>query len=516
VRRWSDLDDDSLWVHVENVAGLVEAGLRQPGRRTGMQRGRVVVSAADQAAARAAVSALPGVELLAADTLLPIIKLRVGSPEALGRLRRLPHLEYVEPGAFPPAATGRGLDWNDGSGCSAHFYDGPWDNSLLWPGDLLPWNYRRMWIDSAWAWSTGRGVRVGLVDTGIDEGVRELNEYFTTGLSAGRSFIKEATRPYVGNAAPWHDTCGHGTRMASVVGAPRNGGYIMGVAYGADLYAVRVDDDVILSEVEATRYGIRRAATYAQIVTLAFGTPFHYSSIAQELDYWYWNSDRLIFAAAGTSPCWEPVKSVTFPGYLLTVITVTAFDYSGSIACNAHRGPEVDFAAYTDQPASGLSYLEPNLAGLAGSSGATAVMAGVTALYLSRNPAASRSQVLSALTVAASPTGGRSPIWGFGVPNVMCLMGEMCAMWIEGPSLIQTSGTYTWRAYQAGSPGPVAYLWNSGETTQTITRYVSVTPGTQEYTFTVGVTARDTRNGRQRFDAKSVTVRDPYGCPTCF
>ncbi|HEX9563538.1 MAG TPA: S8/S53 family peptidase [Gemmatimonadaceae bacterium] len=516
MKRWSDLDDDSLWQHIRDVGGIVDVGLRQPGRRSGMQQGRVLLSIAERGAGRSAVDALTGVDVLSVDTLLPILKLRLRDPDALGKLRRLPQVEYVEPGAFSADPSRRGLDWLDGSGCSTHLYDGPWNNTQVTPGDVLPWNYRRMWIDSAWAYSTGRGITVGLVDTGIDQGVKELNENFSSGWSAGRYFVKEATKPHLGASAFWHDTCGHGTRMASVVGAPRNGWGIMGVAYGADLYAVRVDDDVVLTEVEATRLGIRRAATFARIVTLAFGTPFSYSSISQELSYWYYNSDRVIFAAAGTSPCWEPIKSVTFPGNLSTVITVTAFDGTGSIACNAHRGYEVDFAAYTDQPAQGLDLFGRELAGLSGSSGATAVLAGVTALYVSRNPTATRSQVLSKLIAAASPTGGRSPIWGFGIPNVMCLMGEMCTAWIEGPTLIQTSGLYTWRAYQSGSPGPIAYQWSSGETTQSITRYVSVWPGMQEYLFTLNVTVRDTRNGRTRIDAKPVVVRDPYDCPTCF
>jgi len=515
VRRFSDLDDDSLWARVDLSGGLVNVGLRQPGRRTGVRQGRVIVAAADRIAGRDALAAIPGVEVIVEDTLLPVLTLRVRDQTSLGRVRRLPHVEYAEPGAFTDAG-GHGLAFQDIEfGCAVHGYAGPAGSIFVAPGDVLPWNYMAMSIDSAWAFSTGRGVKVGIVDTGVDEEVHELNADFATGWSMGRTFDKMATSS-AGGSTPWHDTCGHGTRMASAVAAPRNGRRIVGVAYGADLLAVRVDDDVVLTNVDATRLGIRVAAASARVLTLAFGSPFYYSSIAQELEYWYFNSDVVVFAAAGTSPCWDVFKQVVFPATLPTVLAVTAFDQNGGLACDAHYGPDVDFAAFTNQPVSGLAALGSELAGISGSSGATAVVAGMSALYLSKNPTATRFDLLSALTVSASPTGGRSPLWGFGVPNAMCLMGEMCTAWIEGPSLIQSSGTYTWTAYQRRSPGPITYQWSTGEKAQTISRYVSVTPGTQEYLLNLSVTVRDKRNGRTRIITKPVVVRDPWDCPTCF
>lgn len=514
---WAALGDDSLWKHVEASRGVVDVGLRRPGQANGLRRGRVMVSAAQRAAGRAVIAAVRGVEVVAEDTLLPILKLRVRDVGALGQLRKLPHVEYVEPGTFTGVSGRRGLAWNDLDwGCSTNGYAGPPINNYLPPGDVVPWNYSLMRIDSAWAFgATGRGITVGLVDTGVDDGQVELNERFSTSWSAGRTFTKEATKPRKGVKNSWDDTCGHGTRMASVVASPRNGYGMLGVAWGANLYAVRVDDDVVLTEVEATRLGIRRAAEQSQVVAMAFGTWAYYTSIAQEIDYWYFNSDRVMFAAAGTYPCWDPVKVVSFPGTLSTVLTVAALDEMGGIACNSGRGYEVDFAAYTNQPAEGLGHLGPGLVGLAGSSGATAVIAGMSALYLESNPLATRSQVMTALIAAASPAGYRSPVTGFGAPNGLCLVGQMCAAWIEGPTLIQSSGTYSWSARQMGSKGTVTYTWDTGATTQDISRSVTVTPGMAEYTFSVTVTIRDTRNGRTYTVSKPVVVRDPYGCPTC-
>lgn len=513
---WGALGDDSLWKHVEASRGVVDVGLRAPGQASGMRRGRLLINASQRASGRGAVTAIKGVELLSADTLLPILRVKVTDRTALARLRTLPFVEYVEPGSFTATSAGRGLTWNDLDwGCNINQYGGPRDELYVAPYDLVPWNYRRMFIDSAWTWASGRGVTVGLVDTGVDDSQNELNGNFSSGWSSDRTFVKDWTNPYQYSPNFWDDACGHGTRMASVVGAPRNGAGTLGVAWGANMYAVRVDNDVILTEVSATREGIRRAAQRARVITMAFGTLAWYSSIAQELEYWYFNSDRVFFAAAGTYPCSEPWKGVVFPGNLMTVLTVAAYDETGGLSCSSGRGSAVDFAAFTNQPVHGLASVG-NYAGLSGSSGATAVMAGLAALYISQHPTASRDQVLTALTLAASPTGYRSPLTGFGVPNAMCLVGQMCTAWIEGPTLIESSGSYDWTGRQAGSQGIVSYSWDTGATTQTVSRQVLVWPGMPEYSFTVTATIRD-NTGRSYTVSKPVVVRDPYGsCPTCY
>jgi hypothetical protein len=514
--HWDALSDDSLWVYISASRGQADVGLRSPGKR-GMDRGRVLLGAAERAAVLQSLEGQQGVQVLRADTLLPIAKVLLSDKRALRALRESPVVEYVEPAAFVDPHSRRTLGWASIDwGCSVGPYAGPLVNTYVWPGDVLPWNYRVMNIDSAWINSTGRGVTIGIVDTGVDENVGELNWYFDDFMSAGRTFTKMATKPAYNASNAWHDNCGHGTRMASVIGAPRNGYGIVGVAWGANLHAVRVDDDVILTEVEATRLGIRDAASRARIVAMAFGTYAYYSSIAQEISYWYYNSDRLLLAAAGTTSCLDPFHYVTFPGTLETVTTVTGFQYGGGLACNVSRGWQVDFAAYTNQPAQGLVGMGTILSGIEGSSGATAVIAGMAALYLALHPSASRWQLLTALTYAASPTGFRSPLWGFGAPDGLCLVGEMCTAWIEGPNLIQESGTYTWTIRQAASPGPFNYRWSSGETTQTITRDVTVYPGMLEYAFQLNMSITDNRNGRTRSDNKTVIVRYPYSCPTCY
>lgn len=514
--HWETLADDSLWAIIARSDSVVDVGLKLPGTNHGMDHGRVLLQGTARDGAVAQVAAIAGSKVLDVDAKLPIARVRVPSVYALGLLRRSPWVSYVDPGYFIETSE-TGL-WSSGdSGCSVAAYSGP-ANTTITPGDVLPWNYSYMNIPLAWnKVGGGAGTIVGIVDTGVDAYQAELNGNFSSGMSLGRTFLKSATSNS-NDPTSWNDDCGHGTRMASVVGAPRNGQGMLGVAWGANLYAVRVDNDVMLTNVAATRLGIDSAATHAKIVTMAFGTAGYYNSIADVISYWY-NYDRLFVAAAGTSFCGDPLQStVTFPGNLTTVTTVTALDQTGAIACNAHYGSAVDFAAYASQPAVGYHSLGSTLAGIAGSSNATAVIAGLAALNLSTHPSATRSAILADLIVSASPTGYLSPTIGWGVPNALCVVKGLCFAFINGPSLIQTLGTrtYTWTVGQVNSPGPFTYLWSTGETTNTITRSISVWSGMTEYELSLSVTITDLSTGTTTNPVlKTVLVRDPQGCPTC-
>ena len=304
--------------------------------------------------------------------------------------------------------------------------------------------------------------------------------------------------------------------MAGVIAAPRNGNLTVGVAWGASLYSVRVDNDVALTNVDATRLGIRRASDVgARIISMAFGTTVTYSSIADEIAWHYYNRDRLFFAAAGTSLCNDSFHDVTFPGSLSTVTTVTALDQSGGIACNAHYGSAVDFAAYADQPTTGWgSSFTP--AGIAGSSNATAILSGIAALIVADRQTSTRNDILVALTTAASLTGFRRNDIGWGVPDAYCAVRGMCLVFVDGVALIETSGSYTFAAQQSNSSGPFSYLWSSGETTQTVQGSITVSSSTQAYVFELVVTITDLSDGSQKTASKYVNVRQPNpDCPSC-
>jgi hypothetical protein len=395
--RWRDLSDESLWQSVVKADSIADVGLKPETSEKGLVAGVVKLSDSERRTARLSINAISGVTVIRSDTLLPIVRTKLASIESLRLLRRLRWIEYVEPGKAVDITT---KPWSS-SGCGGDLWQG--NVGYLPEGDILPLSYQPMNIPQAWGVSQGIGVTLGLIDTGVDTGRPELaNPTFGAGIPTKQIKIR-ATDGSAGG-----DACGHGTRMASVIAAPKNGSSIVGVAWGASLYSVRTDTDVFtITDIQAVRDGIRQASdSGVKIASLAFGTVMHYSTIEQEIQWQFYNRDRLYFAAAGTSPCWINSKAVTFPGTLTTVTTVTGLASNGAVDCSAHYGQEVDFAAYVNQPsvgpASGLPLLK-----LGGSSNATAIVTGIAGLVLSKNPTFSRSQILAALTTAASPTGYR-------------------------------------------------------------------------------------------------------------
>jgi len=90
-------------------------------------------------------------------------------------------------------------------------------------------------IDAPGAWDagyTGAGVRVAILDTGIDTSHPDLAPNLNVGLSA--SFVPY--EPYI------DDEDGHGTHVAGIIAAAHNGLGTIGVAPDAELVAVKVLD----------------------------------------------------------------------------------------------------------------------------------------------------------------------------------------------------------------------------------------------------------------------------------
>jgi serine protease len=200
----------------------------------------------------------------------------------------------------------------------------------------------------------------------------------------------------------------------------------------------------------------------SRIIGMAFGTVYTYTSITDEISYWYYNYGRLFIGAAGTSTGQQTGKDIVlFPASLSTVVAVTGLNANGGVCDVCHYGSKVLLAAYVDRAAPGaVGAGKPNVSTLTGSSNATGIIAGMAALVWSHHPEYSRSSVVSSLIYAASHY--RSPLFGYGAPNGWCLVQGMCRLWVDGQTLIEETGTYTYTAYQKASGGPFSYQWSTG------------------------------------------------------
>ena len=130
------------------------------------------------------------------------------------------------------------------------------------------WAPVKIGAPSAWNATIGAGVKIGIVDSGVDLGHQDLQGKITANASCIGTNGNMAACVVGGG----QDIAGHGTHVAGTAAASKDNGVgIAGVAPGAQLVVARVfqNDSADLADVEA---GIRWVvAQGAQVVNLSLG-----------------------------------------------------------------------------------------------------------------------------------------------------------------------------------------------------------------------------------------------------
>ncbi|HEY0019723.1 MAG TPA: S8/S53 family peptidase [Longimicrobium sp.] len=404
--------DAELWSYVQASEGRVAVGLKVPGSARGVWKGRILVDGNQKAQGRAAVLAQRGVQLLAADELLPRLEVRLSDQAALASIRRLPFVDYVEPvivaQEVSPFAGVGGCGW--GSAWTG-------DRQYTSTGDVYSQKFTGMNIPAAWSYSSGSGIKVGLIDSGISSGQGQFTTTFTSGSSTGRTLTlqKISSQPSV------YDDCGHGTRMAGIIAAPWDGRNVAGIAYRASLVSVRHASGVAAVNSSDAAASVRLANQQgAQVIVMAWESLNWLWQVSDEIEYWHYGRQVLFFGAAGTSGCGDGIldSNVIFPADMPEVVAVTGITYpGGGVPCGIHRGSDVELTSYLDVPSTGR--YTADIVGMGGSSNATAVAGGIAALVWSRNPTMTRDQVRARLQQTASFYPSRHSEQGYGLMNAL-------------------------------------------------------------------------------------------------
>lgn len=368
---------------------------------------------------------------------LPFINMRITSERVLAALRQMPEVRYVEPSGYSFADEGdEQVTYRSDAGCSNSAASSipTADYVTVSPSVKVPWNFYNASIPTAWNTSTGAGITIAIIDTGTSPSQTKLGSEFASGQSTGRTITRMGT--YVSSWWPWaspdgpDDQCGHGTQMAGLATAPRgSGGASVGVAYRANLLAIRGTGDVIING-SSEKTGVANALVIAgnnsgvKIISMSIGDVFWSSQVADGVYYAY-GQGKLIFSAAGTSTWFTSWVGVIFPATMNEVVAVTGVkDGATLVKCNTcHSGSKVDFVAVMQRSVSdsrtsltlAMSGNPPAYVG--GSSAATATTAGIAALVWATNPSQSRTQVLNRMKNASQFYPGRNGEFGWGIVN---------------------------------------------------------------------------------------------------
>lgn len=367
-------------------------------------------------------------EELYTDGNLNVIDIKVESKETIIALMQDSRVRYLEPATYSlqneNSRSGEGF----GCGFSSRTLSSS-DYRTVAPGARVPWNFDIHNIPAAWNLSTGRGITVAVIDSGLSPNQRWMNQFFNDGYSSGRSVQKYGT--YVDSWWAWsnnydgvNDKCGHGTSMASVATAPRNNDNLpVGVAYNANLVSYRSVQNVLIDDYHEKR-GVAEALTAIgnrsdiKIVSMSIGSPFSSSRVRDAVRYAY-NRGKLIFAAGGTSTGFTNWYGVIFPANMNETVAVTGIKEGRYTRCgNCHSGSKIDFTIEMERNSGNFVPVLSSNDGAAnyvgGSSVATATTAGIAALVWARNPGWSRSQVLDKMKRAGEFYPNRNSSFGYG------------------------------------------------------------------------------------------------------
>jgi subtilisin len=275
--------------------------------------------------------------------------------------------------------------------------------------ETIPAGVQQISAPRAWDYSMGKGMKVAVIDTGIDFNHSDLKPNYVGGVS----FVP-------GTSSPMDDQ-GHGTHCAGTIAAAFTGSGVLGVAPMASLYAVKVLDQAGSGQFSWIIAGIDWAIQQGiHIISMSLGGPAAPTALKTMCDT-AWSKGLLVVAAAGNENIDDPVppaaSNVGFPGKYKSVIAVSAIDSSNLVATFSSRGPEVDVAT------PGVNVLSTRLGGgtttMSGTSMACPHVAGLAALAWGSHRFSKNEQIwnLIASTVDNLGAPGWDLLYGYGRVN---------------------------------------------------------------------------------------------------
>jgi type VII secretion-associated serine protease mycosin len=267
------------------------------------------------------------------------------------------------------------------------------------------WQLSVLRARSAWHLSTGSGVTVAVLDSGVDAAHPDLQGQ----VQPGADFVDRTTDGR-------RDFVGHGTTVAALIAGRNKATGVVGLAPKTKILPVRVlDKDNRYTDATTVANGLKWAVDHgAGVVNLSLGGVGRSGLLADAIDYAY-QHDVVVVACTGNTTPGGP-KTVWYPAREPGVIAVSGLTEEKSrpvLWSGALTGSTTVLTA----PATDLLGARPGgYWRVQGTSFAAPLVTATAALIRARWPQMSAANVVNRLISTADDLGarGRDPVYGFG------------------------------------------------------------------------------------------------------
>jgi len=280
--------------------------------------------------------------------------------------------------------------------------------------ETLPWGIDRIDAELVHVYNKATGVKVSIIDTGIDYTHPDLDANY----KGGYDFVNDDADP--------KDDHGHGTHCAGIVAAENNGIGVVGVAPEAWIYAVKVlnryGSGYLSDVIEGIQWSVNNGM---QVVSMSLGTSTYSASLKDACDKAYAAGLVLVAAAGNSGDGNSATNEYSYPAAYDSVIAVGATDKSDTAPSWSNSGPYLELAGpgvsiYSTLPTYSVTLTKTygyNYGTLSGTSMACPHVAGTAALVMASDSTLINVGVRTRLRTTADDLGpvGWDTVYGYGL-----------------------------------------------------------------------------------------------------